>query len=49
MLVDLIKAPHHEQIMLYLGFDGSIRLLKVTFLTDLNIPIQERRKQIPFL
>ena len=45
MLDVLIKAPHHEQIMLNAGcfersrllLRGWIRLLKLTFLTDLNL------------
>src|SRR5215212_1414775 len=48
-LAVLIKAPHHEQMMLNVGcfersrwlLRGSIRLLKVTFLTD---PISDTKK-----
>ena len=56
MLVDLIEAPHQEQMMSNLGFErsillwrGSIRLLNFTFLTDPDIPIEKMRKQILFL
>ena len=55
MVVDLIKAPHHEQIMLYVGLGLSnpverrlIRLLKFTFLTDLISLYKTMLKQIPF-
>jgi hypothetical protein len=56
VLVVLIKAPHHEHMMLNVaGFErgglllrGSIRLLKFTFLTDPDIPIQQMHKQISF-
>jgi hypothetical protein len=56
MVVDLIKAPHHEQMMLYVAGLGlpkplwraSIRLLKITFLTDLIFLYKTMRTQIPF-